>query len=168
MCPLGNGGRHGYLIDTTLQWIGFHFPERRGADDEQCRNGIHVGTRHRRDGVGEAGPGRHYTDAKASLGRTRVRICCMTSGSFVTEVDEPDALIRAGHEKRIQVPAMEGENVPHTQGGQRPGDQRASGILFSHLISPSKQPFPSDTLSTPGGDCYIRIEYTRGSPCAST
>ena len=108
--PFGDRGGRGDLVESPLQWVGLLLAQRGCADDEQHRYRVEVGVDDRGVDVGEAGTRRHDAHPRA-LGYAGPGVGRVPGGRLVASVGEPNPVVGAGHEERIQVTAVQRENI---------------------------------------------------------
>jgi hypothetical protein len=140
--PFGDGGRHRHLIEAALQGVGLDLAHGWRARDEQGRDGVQIGAHHGGERVGEPGPCGNDGDPDLAALRARIAVCSVAGRRLVARVDQADALIGAGHQKCIEVAAVECERVRDPKAGQRSRQQNAAAVS-AHPSTPVKRTMSS-------------------------
>lgn len=122
------------LVEASLEDVELGLAKRRAARDVQHWHAIEVGVGNGGVGVREPGPRGNRADSDAS-GRPSVGLGCVPRGALVPRVDQPDPVAGAGLQERIEVAAVQREDVAHSGRGERPG-QQLPAVNLRHRVSP--------------------------------
>ena len=127
--PLGDRPQDAHLIDRLQRQL-VVVGQRASPADQNHRDRVHESVGDSRDRVGDARPRGHDRDARTP-GRARPSVSHMRRGLLVTSVDHAEVVRAAGGINRVEMAAVEGENLAHALLLERPYHHLAA-IDFCH------------------------------------
>jgi hypothetical protein len=128
--PLGDRLHQPHLIDPAVQRQHFRIHQRCRAADDENGNAIEVRVGDAGDDVGHSRARRDDRHAGAA-GGAGPAVRRMSRRLFVTRVDQPDSAIQGGLEDRVEMAAVQGEDLFDPLLLQNP-DQHLAAVNTRH------------------------------------
>jgi hypothetical protein len=123
--PLGDGAQERHLIEAGRERQPLVLGERRCAADHEQRDRVDVGVHDAAHGVGDAGPRGHDRDAGSARG-ARPAVGRLHRRLLVSRVDHAEAVPPRRHQDRVEMPAVQGEELANPCAFEHANEQLTS------------------------------------------
>ena len=159
--PLGDRPQDAHLIDRLQRQLVI-LDERASPPDQNHRDRIHESVGDSGDRVCDSRTRRHHRDARTPR-RARPSVSHMRRCLLMTSVDHAHAVRTAGRVNRVEMAAVERENLAYAFLLERPY-QHLAAIDFCHRRSPSAEPRVSAPLIVVRFEARSALSH-RPTPC---